>query len=200
MNVQRVPVALFGPASPSECPTESHAHKHALKLLPKATSKFGQVHSPQRLRCTAQQWDARSGGPPAPAPALLATHSLRPCRSVSSASSTTLHGPTFGRDFSMRPRLVPSSDAAVARSAMVPYPVRSKTPDKKGLSCRATLAVYRGTGCGSHERHRSCRRRVCRRPSPCRSRGVRSEARRRLCCPCAPPDARGLQHAAGHRC
>ena len=92
------------------------------------TQQFQQPTLLPRRRCGAlsQGWDARSGGPPAPAPALLATHSLRPCRSVSSASSTTLHGPTFGRDFSTRPRLVPSSDAAVARSAMVPYPARTE--------------------------------------------------------------------------
>ena len=72
-------------------------------------------------------------------------------------------------------------------------PCSNQTRGQKGFSCRVTVAVYRGTGWGSHERHRSCRRRAYRRPSPCRSRGVRSEARRRPCCPCAPPDARGLQ-------
>ena len=192
MNVQRVPVALFGPASPSECPTESHAHKHALKLLPKATSKFGQVHSPQRLSSSTAmgrtQWRSAGPRPRAPGHPLAPPLPQRVQRLVHHAARPDL-----------RPRLLNAASpcAQLRRRRRTlgdgAVPCSNRTRGQKGFSCRASLAVYRGTGCGSHERHRSCRRRACRRPSPCRSRGVRSEARRRLCCPCAPPDARGLQ-------
>ena len=147
LNVQRVPVALFGPASPLECPTAPYkAHSDSNQTAPRPNNSSNQLRSPRR-RCGAlsQGWDARSGGPPAPAPALLATHSLRPCRSVSSASSTTLHGPTFGRDFSTRLRLVPSSDAAVARSAMVPYPARTQNPGSEGLQLSVDCLSIEGS-------------------------------------------------------